>query len=64
MELIPTKEVCRRVGLSRTTLWELTRNGEFPRPVSITGKKRVGYVSSEVETWIKSRIAARDGEAA
>jgi prophage regulatory protein len=46
-------------GLSHSTLWRLSRAGKFPRPVKI-GIRCVGYRRSEVESWIQSRMAARD----
>ncbi|TIN78334.1 AlpA family phage regulatory protein [Mesorhizobium sp.] len=63
MQIIPIKEVCRRVGISRTTVWQLIRDGKFPRLVQITPKRK-GFVDSEIEAWITARIAERDAEAA
>lgn len=63
MEILSIKQTCQRIGVSRTTLWQLTRDGGFPRPVEITDKRR-GYVASEVEAWIRARMAARDKRAA
>lgn len=63
MQIIPIKEVCRRVGISRTTVWQLIRDGKFPRLVQITPKRK-GFVDSEIDAWINARIAERDAEAA
>lgn len=63
MEILSIKQTCQRIGVSRTTLWQLTRGGTFPRPVEITDKRR-GYVASEVDAWIRARMAARDKAAA
>lgn len=57
--IIPIKDACRRVGISRTTVWQLTRDGKFPRLVQITPKRK-GYVSAEIDAWINARIAERD----
>lgn len=57
--IIPPREVVRRCGLSRSTLYRLTDEGVFPRPVALTSA-RSGFVESEVDQWIADRIAARD----
>ena len=52
-------EVQRRVGVSRSTVWRLTRRGLFPRPVLI-GLQAKGWRSDEIDTWVESR-QPRDG---
>ena len=56
-------EVQRRTGLSRSTIYVRLEQGLFPRPVSLGGRA-VGWIESEVDEWIRERIAAsRDGAA-
>lgn len=50
-------EVCRRTGLSRTTIWRLVKRGEFPRPRHLT-KSAVGWLERELNDWVESRPAA------
>jgi prophage regulatory protein len=50
--------VRKQCGLSRSTVWRLMRRGQLPQPVQISDNS-VGWVSSEVESWISARIAAR-----
>jgi len=38
---------------------ELTGEGGFPKPVPLVGRS-VGWVESEVQEWIRGRIAQRD----
>ena len=51
----------KRAGISRSHAYELmaATPPAFPRPVKIGKASR--FVSSEVDAWIGSRIAARDG---
>ena len=63
MHILPTKEVCRRIGVSRTKLWQMTKEGRFVRPVIVDGARK-GYIDSEVDERILQRIAARDQEVA
>ncbi|MEY8216701.1 MAG: AlpA family phage regulatory protein, partial [Colwellia sp.] len=34
--------------------------GAFPKPIDLTGRA-VGWVDSEVDSWIMSKIIQRDG---
>ena len=58
------REVQDRTGLSKSTIYEKIKSGEFPKPVRLGDRdaRSVGWVSSEVDEWIRGRIAARDGE--
>ena len=58
------RAVSARTGLSRTTIWRMTRAGKFPKPVPITGGFAVGWVEDEIEEWIKARIQQRDQQEA
>lgn len=44
-------------GMACSTLYDRMANDDFPRPVRI-GRRAVGWVESEVQDWIESRIAA------
>ena len=50
-------EVVEITGLCKTTIYELQAAGEFPTRVKITGSS-VGWVESDVQHWIVSRIPA------
>ena len=41
-------------GLSRTTIWRLERDGQFPKRRLLTGKI-VAWDEAEIDEWIKSR---------
>jgi prophage regulatory protein len=60
--LLRCREVCARTGLSRTTLWRLECRGQFPsrrQPTTNT----VGWLETEVEGWIATRVSPRDRHA-
>lgn len=61
--VLPIEEVLSRTGLSRRTLYNEISEGRFPKPVQLT-TRRVGWPETEVETFLTSKIAARDGMAA
>ena len=49
-------ETCRQVGLSRSTIYRLIDQDDFPKPIPL-GVKSVGFLSSEVVEWKEQRIA-------
>lgn len=51
-------EVLHLTGISRSTLYDLIKRGDFPASVSLGGKS-VAWLSSELETWMAARVAAR-----
>ncbi|EHP41250.1 prophage CP4-57 regulatory [Cupriavidus basilensis OR16] len=51
-------EVIATCGLSRSSIYDGMRRGDFPQPVPLGGKS-VAWLSSEIRQWMDSRIAAR-----
>lgn len=51
--------VLEKTGLSKSSMYQQIKAGSFPRPVPL-GDRLVGWLDSEVEEWIQSRVAARD----
>ncbi len=54
--LIRVPEVLRRVGFSRTKMYELIKEGRFPDKVKI-GLRSVAFVESEIDAWIDNAIS-------
>ena len=48
-------EVMARTSLSRSTIYDLIRKGQFPSQVNL-GPRAVGWVANEIEDWIEARI--------
>jgi prophage regulatory protein len=65
---MPSLEIA--TGLKRSTLYKLMQGTEsgFPRPVKLSNSDArgapVAWVLSEVQSWVKSRIEARNQVAA
>ena len=51
------KQVVKRVGMSRTTIWREERQGRFPRRIQLS-RNRIGWLSSEVLSWMEAKHAA------
>ncbi len=54
-------EVQARTGLSRSTIYARVGDKTFPKPISL-GERAIGFVESEVEGWIQSRIIKSRGQ--
>lgn len=52
--------VKERIGINAdSTLYDLMATGHFPRPINL-GARAVGWIESEVDAWIETRMAERD----
>lgn len=47
-------EVEARTGLSRSTLYFMISEGQFPKPVKI-GRRAVGWPENRIVIWLSSR---------
>jgi prophage regulatory protein len=56
--MIRMKEVVKKIGLCRATIYAMISRGEFPRPIRI-GERATGWSESELEAWLARRAAAR-----
>jgi len=57
---VRAKGLCKILGVSRSTLWRMEKNGILPKKISITGARAVGWRSSEIDEFIRSRKAVSD----
>ena len=52
--LLRRPEVEARTGLSRSTLYDWMKRGDFPQPVKL-GARLVAWRESDVSAWLDSR---------
>lgn len=57
VRILRRPELELRFGLKRSTIYDAVKAGTFPAPIHL-GARAVGWLESEVESWIVSRIAA------
>lgn len=55
--ILRARELCERLGISRVTLWRWERAGLIPQKRKL-GPNIIGWLESEVETWLASRPTA------
>ena len=52
--------VLDRIGIGRSTLYELLAKGDFPASIPL-GARSVGFLESEIDEWIESRARRARG---
>ncbi|MFL9933482.1 AlpA family transcriptional regulator [Paraburkholderia sp. RL18-103-BIB-C] len=50
-------DVIHKVGMPRSSVYRAASLGEFPKPIKL-GEKASGWLESDVDAWIDSRVAA------
>lgn len=50
--------VLERTGLSRSTVYARMSAGEFPKSISLGSLRAIGWLESEIDSWIAEQIVA------
>ena len=50
-------EVSRRIGLCRSSVWRMVKDGQFPPPRQLSSRA-VGWLDAEIGEWLTSREAS------
>nr|WP_315486789.1 AlpA family transcriptional regulator [uncultured Undibacterium sp.] len=50
-------QILARTGISRSSVYSFIKAGTFPKPISL-GARAIGFLSSDIDDWIASRIKA------
>ena len=56
--ILRRRDVQKATGISRSQIYNLMAQGDFPRPVPLGGRA-VGWLESEILAWQEARIAER-----
>jgi len=59
IEIVSIATACEMTTLGRTAVWKLIQNDAFPKPISVTGRRKA-FVKAEIEAWLQDRIDERD----
>lgn len=61
LRFIRVREAIKKTGLSKSSIYDLMTQGQFPQTISLSEHGRsVAFVESEVDAWMAERIAARN----
>lgn len=53
-EVVRSKDLRQLTGLSRSSIWRLERDGDFPARVRLT-RSGVGWRRTDIEAWLATR---------
>ncbi|NMM38056.1 MAG: AlpA family transcriptional regulator [Glaciimonas sp.] len=59
MKVIRLNQVINSTGLGRSSIYKYIADGKFPIPLQLS-ERCVGWLESEIQQWIQTRIEARD----
>ncbi len=59
LSILRRKQVEKRTGLSRSTIYLRIQEGTFPKPISL-GPRAVGWLENEIQAWLAARIEIRN----
>jgi len=60
MKVLRLSQVMDSTGLGRSTIYKYIAEGKFPIPLQLS-ERCVGWLESEVQQWIQSRVNMRNG---
>jgi len=59
ISILRRKKLEKRVGLSRSTIYQKIQDGSFPKPINL-GPRAVGWIENEIDDWLMDQIEKRD----
>jgi predicted DNA-binding transcriptional regulator AlpA len=58
LQLLRPKQVCKILGIGRTTLWKLSNEDpDFPPKIHLT-PKAIGFKEADLKNWIETKAQA------
>ena len=58
IQMVRLKDVCTLTGLSKTSIYRMEKEGQFPSRVKI-GKRSVAWYSSDIDEFLNTRPNAK-----
>lgn len=57
LRMLPTNRVLDLLGISRTTLHRMVKDGDFPQPIVL--RKRTLFSNLEIRVWLDRQLDSR-----
>jgi prophage regulatory protein len=61
--ILKVKQVAEEINVSVAQVYKLVGLGRFPKPIKL-GERGSGWLTTEIDAWLQSRVDARDEEVA
>ncbi|EGR0712971.1 AlpA family phage regulatory protein [Vibrio diabolicus] len=55
LNFLNLEQVVTKTTLCKSTIYELMKNGEFPKNFTVSGKRKA-WLESDVEDWMMSKV--------
>ena len=62
-KVLKVKDVASEISISVPQVYKLVSLGRFPKPIKL-GERGSGWLTTEIDAWLQSRVDARDEEVA
>lgn len=62
-KILKVKQVAEEINISVPQVYKLVSLGRFPKPIKL-GERGSGWLTTEIDAWLQSRVDARDEEVA
>ena len=62
-KVLKVRQVAEEISVSVPQVYKLASLGRFPKPIKL-GERGSGWIRTEVDAWLQSRVKARDLEVA
>lgn len=62
LKIIRMRELTAKVGLCKSAIYQLIRDGGFPAPFPIAGGRARGWLESTIDEWIAAQSDTRSGK--
>ena len=62
-KILKAKQVAEEINVSVPQVYKLVSIGRFPKPIKL-GERGSGWLTTEIDAWLQSRVDARDEEVA
>ena len=63
MKVLKIKQVAAEINVSVPQVYKLVSLGRFPKPIKL-GERGSGWLTTEIDAWLQSRVDLRDEEVA
>ena len=62
-KVLKVRQVAEEISVSVPQVYKLAKEGRFPKPIKL-GERGSGWLRTEVDDWLQSRVEVRDSEVA